>query len=632
MVQPLVFPEVEVTPAQSHLFIKQKAMIRGLPENLREVPNDPERWRRWANAVAAYREKRRRECLRDGRQQQIEWERCRRDTAYFVTVWLPIFEVRTTDNKPPSWRPFILFPFQVQMIRWIEWVMSQDIEKGNGRSDGVVEKARDMGGTYIFCAVFVKHFLFDDVFVAGIVSKKFDDVDDVNNPGTIFYKIRSMLGAEDGVPPHLRLPAFLQPKGFLKDVHAPVGTGGIMNPEPGKTCFFVGETNTKLSGVSLRNTVRLNDEAARSDGFPSSWVNQQATTDHRFALSTASLQFGPAFYNMARTGEEGTFDLEKPAPAFLKLTWDLHPFHTPEWFAGQRARAASNDDPNEFTREYEINYFAERGAKVYPRFEGVKTEHCPYDPNGGPLYCWIDPGTRDPAAIVWCQGDLIRRTWNIVHAFEGKGGEDVMFYASILTGVYVSGERQYDYSEYDNIEEIMEFTVSLTQPVIYVGDPAGTQRGGRGDDSSTWYRELSMAAMQLGGRTVHVQTMTANNARSYEERKQAVNALTPLLRFNDNRGGRRVLFCLAQSSYRKPQRQREALEPAKPEHGPESHIRSAVEFGCVWLRHQALAARNSQRGPRKPVRRSLSGNLVSGASRTMFDRSVRNGRRNGNPW
>jgi hypothetical protein len=612
------------SPAQSHVFIRQSATIEGLPENLRIVPHDPEKWRAWAVAINAYREKRRRACRSDQREQRIEYQRCRNDTAYFICVWLPIFEARTTDGRPPSWRPFILFPFQVQFVRWVEWVMEQDVDTSNGRSDGVVEKSRDLGVTNLFCAIFVKHFLFDDVFVAGFISKKFDDVDKPNEPGTIFYKLRSMLGQEDGVPEHLRTPAFLLPRGFSK---TNIAIGAIQNPEPGKTCFLVGETTTKLSGVSNRQTVRLNDEAARFDAFGRTWVNQQATTDHRFANSTASLEHGPAFYDMARLGEEGTIDPSKSAPSFVKLEWNLHPFHTPQWFQGQKARAASNDDPNEFSREYEIDYFAERGAKMYPRFDQVKTEHCPYDPHGGPLYWFIDPGVRDPTAIVWAQTRL-NGGWNIVQSFEGLGGEGVLFYASVLTGIYLSGERQYDYTRYPTIHEVMEFTSSLTQPITYIGDPAGTQRGGKGDENSTWYRELSLAAMQLGSKTIFVQTMTANDARSYEKRKQAVNALTPVLHFNDNRGGERALFCMQQSAYRKPTRQREALEPARPEHGPESHIRSAMEYGCVWLQMWTTAQQNRRIEERQPLRRSMSGNIVSGRQKSLKAKPIRMARSN----
>jgi hypothetical protein len=226
---------------------------------------------------------------------------------------------------------------------------------------------------------------------------------------------------------------------------------------------------------------------------------------------------------------------------------------------------------------------------------------------------------------VWAQYDAFRGGYNIINSFEGNGGEDVMFYASVLTGTYLSGERQYNYHEYKNIHEIMEFTASITQPITYIGDPAGTQRGGRGDMNSTWYKELSLAAMEIGSRTIFVQTMTANDSRSYEKRKQAVNALTPILRFNDNEGGRRVLFCLKQSAYRNSTRQREALEPSKPEHGPESHIRSAVEFGCIWIQAWMIAQQQRRTGTRVPVKRSMSGNVVS--SRDQHINKVRGGNR-----
>lgn len=599
-------------------FLDQPAMVPGLPENLRFVPPEPEQWRLWREAVAAYREVRRRDCTRDVRQQRIEYERCRRDPAYFIIVWGVIFEARTQDETvPPSWKPFIMFPFQVQFIRWIEWVLTQ---REHGRGDGVSEKSRDMGATNLYAAFAVHHFLFETAFVCGFISKKFEDVDRRNSPDTIFYKIRAMLGILDAVPPQLRLPTFLKPKGFELRWHAPEGEGAIGNPEPSKTCFLIGETTTKLSAVGGRATMRVNDEAARFQVFGQTWNNQQATTDHRFANSSADIRFGRSFYNLARRGEEALLRPDMAAPSFIRLKYDLHPFHTPAWFSDQRARAASEGDIYDFAREYEIEYFAGQGSEVYPRFMEVKTGDYPYDPLGGPVYCWIDPGTRDPTAIIWAQADTINGYWNVVDSFESKGGEDTSFYASLLTGVYLSGEHQYDYDAYPGLHTLMEFTVNISQPIQYVGDPAGNQRGGRGDEKSTFYRQLALDVKDItnGQQRIHVQGYTADDARSYIVRTKAVNELLPRFRFHNNAGGTRVLFCLQNSKYAAPTNSLSALEPTKPVHDEFSHIRSAYEYGNVALVRMGTRTHRTNRV--KPTRISLSGNVVSGRQNTLFKR------------
>src|SRR5690606_38854785 len=155
---------------------------------------------------------------------------------------------------------------------------------------------------------------------------------------------------------------------FSPDMH--MAPGAIKNPEEGKTCFLLGETTTKLAGVGGRSTMRINDEAARFDAFEDTWANQQATSDHRFALSSADLK-SPHFYQMARLGQECLINPEKDGPSFLRLDWWLHPFHTTEWFARQKARAMADGDPHKFAREYEIDYFAGQGDHVYPRFRQV---------------------------------------------------------------------------------------------------------------------------------------------------------------------------------------------------------------------------------------------------------------------
>jgi hypothetical protein len=613
------------SPLQTDQLMRLPAYIPGLPEPLRVVPSDPHKWRLWAESIRAYREKRRRDCARDVRQQQIEKERCRRSTTYFITVWGVIFEARSVEGGPPAWKPFILFPFQVHMVDWIEYTLTLDPDAANGRGDGIIEKSRDMGATNIFCGVAVKHFLFDDVFVCGFQSRRFDDVDNKTKTGTIFYRIRALLGVEDSVPPSLRLPRFLQPAGFDPVSHSLPGQGAIKNPEPGKTCVLVGETTTKLSSVSDRFTMRLSDEAARYPEFSQAWANQQAVTDHRYANSTADSDYGDAFYNMARLGEECLIDPSRPGPAYLRLEWHLHPFHTPEWMAGQEARARSNANYEDFAREYKIEYFAQRGSLVYPLYKQVNPGHYPYDPNGGPIMCWIDPGISDPGAIVWAQQDYGRGGWNIIESFEGKGGEDAHFYASILTGVYVSGEYSYDYSEYERLHEIMEFTGSCELPITYIGDPAGTARGARGDDKSTWYQELSIGASKFSPtKRVFVNTITSDNARSHLVRQDAVRFMMPMFRFHNGPGGARVLHCLKVSRFKKTQSGRSITEPTKPEHGPESHIRTAVEYGAVWIRRMVLAKNERVvQGSRKPVRVSLSGNIVSGRQREMFNRDRR---------
>lgn len=593
----------------NHPITREYAVINGLPENLRVVPNDAERWRAWAKAVEAYRVKRRRECDRDTRQRGIEYERCRRDPAYFIAVWGVIFEPREVEGEPPQWKPFILFPIQVQMIRWIEMVNNTS---ENGRGDGIVEKSRDMGATNIFCAYAVHQFIFKDVFICGFISKRFDDVDKKSSSDTIFYKLRAMLGLEDAVPPNLRLPKWIQPEGMEPHLHT--DRGAIKNPEPGKTCFLIGETTTKLAGVGGRSTMRVNDEAARFDAFEDAWANQQATTDHRFALSSADLK-SRSFYNMARLGEECVISPEKPGPSYLRLNWWLHPFHTNTWYQNQKARAMSDGDPHKFAREYEIDYFAGAGERVYPRFQMVNPQPVPYDPHGGPMYCFLDNGIRDPAALIYVQADPVAGMWNVVDSFEGMGGEDVMFYASVMTGVYLSGEYQYDYDSYPGIHQFMEFTGSIAQPITYIGDPAGTQRGAAGDEKSTWYQQLTLAARKISAKSIFVQTITADNARAMTTRIGAVNELLPRFRFNNNPGGARVLFALQNSIYPSAKGRRELREPMIPVHDEYSHPRTAFEYGCVWLTRMEQSRSN---GKASPQRRSLAGNIVSGRQRNLF--------------
>ena len=605
-------PTVQTIKANS-AFFQIEATIPGLPEQLRVVPIDPNKWRMWNMSVRAYREKRRRECARDLRQQAIEYEKCRRDPCYFTIMFGVIFEARSVEGTPPSWKPFILFHFQVQMIRSLEHMMTLT---ERGRGDMIWEKSRDMGATNVICAFAVHHFIFEKVFICGFISRNFDAVYKRNSSDTIFYKITAFLGIEDAVPAELRLPKFLQPRGFDPEIH--ISAASIKNPEPGKTCFLLGETTTKLTGVSGRSTLRVNDEAARFDAFHDAWANQQATTDHRLALSSADTR-SPAFYNLARLGEQCLLDPHKAGPMFMRLEWRLHPFHTQTWYENQRDRAMADGDPYKFAREYDIDYFAGQGDPVYPRYLNVKTTVCPYEPEGGTLYCFIDPGIRDAASIIFVQKDSkYPNVYNVIDSFEGLGGEDAGFYASVLTGVYLSGMNQYDYNRYNGIHQFMEFTSNIRQAIIYVGDPAGNQRGAGGEESETWFKKLNEKAMEFSGRSIIVHTVThiktpgieTGGVRSFTHRINCVNELLPQFQF-DSRGGDRTLKCLQQAKYPRPTRT-ESVEPMKPIHDKNSHIRTAFEWGCVWLAAQKIV---ENRGVVVAVRQSMSGNRVNAATK-----------------
>lgn len=575
-------------------FLVERATVPGLAHvGLDQVPEDTEAWLGWRDRVRAYRELRRRQAANDREIQRIEWNLCERDPAYWMIMYGVIFEPREIADLPPMWYPWVLFPFQIKTIRWIQHVMKQS---RNGRGDGVAEKSRDMGLSWLFCGYMAHQWLFAPAFIGGVVSRNANAVDQTNDSDSLFFKIRSNLALQPQVPDELKLPEWMRPKGMAPEMSTKAHIA-----HPTKTNIIQGESTTEMSGVGGRATMRLVDEAARFAQFGETWANQAAVTTHRFAISSADT-IAPRFRELTDLGREGLEDEDMYAPSYLRLDWWVHPFHDREWFENERARFT---DQAEFEREYEISYSAGSGDAVYPRFSSVELGEFPYSPTLGTLYCAIDPGVRDPTAVIWIQEDPITKRFRVVDSFEGRGGEDARFIASVMVGVPISGVGGYDYGSYPGLYDLMDWTASLNRPVVYFGDPAGTHRGG--DGKTTFYEALrnESAALTAKRNIIHVRTVTANNARSHMKRKNALSALAYRLDFNNSAGANAVLTSLKESRY--PERKEgrgyvtEVLEPL---HDVFSHRRTAMEF---WAVNMEVEERVQKSSVARPARFSMSG-------------------------
>jgi len=118
--------------------------IPGLPDHLQAVPTDPAAWRLWAERIDAYRELIRREAGSDPATAAAVRGLAAEDPAYFLCVFGWIFEPRVKGDHRPGWRPWMLYPFQVELLRTITAAMTASGPEG----DLVIEKSRDMGATW----------------------------------------------------------------------------------------------------------------------------------------------------------------------------------------------------------------------------------------------------------------------------------------------------------------------------------------------------------------------------------------------------------------------------------------------------------------------------------------------------
>lgn len=154
----------------------------------------------------------------------------------FINDWMVTYDPRLQ----PSLIPFILFPKQAE---YIDWLYARYIKK----EDGLVEKSRDMGVTWLCCAFAVWMWLFVRGSSVSFGSRKEDLVDQIGNPDSIFEKMRMILD---------NLPYEFLPPGFSLKSHATHMK--ILNPATGSN--IKGEAGDNI-GRGGRSSLYFKDEA-----------------------------------------------------------------------------------------------------------------------------------------------------------------------------------------------------------------------------------------------------------------------------------------------------------------------------------------------------------------------------------
>lgn len=159
----------------------------------------------------------------------------------FMVDWGVTVDPRNADVGLPVQVPFILFPKQAEFVEWA-------VAQWKGRRDGLVEKSRDMGLSWLCVGVSVWMWLFHPQIVIGFGSRKEEYVDRIGDPKSLFWKIRAFI---DGLPVEFR------PDGWDATKHAPFMR--ILNPENGAA--IVGEAGANI-GRGNRTAVYWKDESA----------------------------------------------------------------------------------------------------------------------------------------------------------------------------------------------------------------------------------------------------------------------------------------------------------------------------------------------------------------------------------
>lgn len=171
----------------------------------------------------------------------------------FLCDWGMTYDPRNAGTHLPTKMPFLLFKRQRDFMQFLLDLLQSE-------ENGLVEKCRDMGATWLCVGFSVWMWLFQPGSAVGWGSRKEQLVDKIGDPDSIFEKIRMFIRL---------LPPELLPKGFKEADH--MAYMRIINPENDAT--ITGEAGDNI-GRGGRKRMYFKDEAQPMDSkllTPNGW-------------------------------------------------------------------------------------------------------------------------------------------------------------------------------------------------------------------------------------------------------------------------------------------------------------------------------------------------------------------------
>lgn len=546
--------------------------IQFLPDHLAVIPagprkdDDPEAddrraaFKNWYERMYRYRIIRQHEMRTHSELIPLEMYYCSTDFAYWLAVYGTIFEPRDDrTNLGGGDLPFIPFAKQVDLARFLLWTLTQ---KGPN-ADAAVSKTRDVGASWIVCALALWGWLFKSPWNVLLISRK-EDLVDSKNARSLFAKIDRL---------YWGLPDWQKPKDYNPDRHRQK----LFMYNPANLNEIGGESTTSKSGRGDRATWAAFDEAAFIPELFNTWNGISSTTSHRWAISTENLDDGPDFYNL-RTGNDMEY-----RPALFELDWWDNPLNLSDYADNERMRMASR--PADFEREILRNPHT-GSSLVYGQFHDPKYEPDPllnqvYPDR--PTYITCDPGKLDDTNFTVLQEDTATLETIVLDSYQNKG-KDADFYGTLLSATPDEDKFKgmYGHKEY----EFMELMKILPGPT-YCGDVYGDTSNAA--TLETFYTVIGKYTNPQGERIFinrdrnnkKDKGMYRRDRSTYLGRQQCVHELSHGMRFASRPGATFVLSCF-RSHRNKPQDRPTMTEPGTPLHDWTSHAVQAVEFWAVY--------------------------------------------------
>ena len=273
-------------------------------------------------------------------------ELAKRDPVYFINHFCFTLDPRNVAEGLPGNIPLKLRPRQEEYVRWLD-------ERVERRQNGLTEKSRDEGMTWVICAYYVHHWLFWKDFQGGIGSRKEMQIDRLGDMNSIFEKIRFIID---------HLPPWLTPKGWSRKKHATFMR--IVNPQNGNA--ITGEAGHNI-GRGGRSTIYFVDEHAALER-PESVDSALSGNTNTVIYGSTPKGVGNLFFKKRFSGKISVFTFhwrDNPDKNYLAHyldadgdLQDMHPWY--EWAVDRI------DDPVIVAQEIDIDYTASVQGIVIP--------------------------------------------------------------------------------------------------------------------------------------------------------------------------------------------------------------------------------------------------------------------------
>lgn len=267
--------------------------------------------------------------------------------AKFICHWCDTYDPRNVSLGLPTRMPLLMFQRQIEFVEFLNALMAAE-------EDGLVEKARDMGATWVAAAYSVCLWLFVPGVAVGWGSRKEILVDRIGDPSSIFEKIRMIIRG---------LPKEFLPKDFKPGLH--FTHMKVINPETGAT--ITGEAGDNI-GRGGRTSIYFKDESAHYERPEA--VEAALGDNTRVQVDISSVNgIGNIFHQKREAGAEWSpgNPAAKGKTNIFVMDWMDHPAKTIEWYEARKAKARETGLKHVFAQEVDRDYTSSTTGILIPQ-------------------------------------------------------------------------------------------------------------------------------------------------------------------------------------------------------------------------------------------------------------------------